>query len=338
MEHSVIQKLKDGVARQRQNLTDWLRAAPREEQALRMGPAGIPAVVKRLDTLDNVLQKAEENTLGLCTVCHDYVDTSRLEMDYTACVCIEHLTGEERSVLESELELSQKVQRALLPHELPTIKGLEIAAFSRPAHIVGGDYFDFVRMADSSHAIVIADVMGKGMPASMLMASLQASLRIIAPESDRPSTIVRRLNAMFLHNIQLTKFVTFFIAVYDETSRTFTYVNAGHNPPLIVRADASIMPLAPTGAAIGLAEKGEFGEKSVRLDIGETLLLYTDGLIEAGKRGKEMFGQDRLESSVLLTRNSSPQHTISAIRERLQIFLRGGSPSDDLTLLAIRGT
>jgi len=114
-------------------------------------------------------------------------------MDYACRICIDHLTGDERSLLESDLELSQKVQQALLPNELPGIPGLDIAAFSQPARMVGGDYFDFFTFRDGSPGFVIADVMGKGMAASLLMASFQASLRIIAPECDHPHEVLFNL-------------------------------------------------------------------------------------------------------------------------------------------------
>jgi RNA polymerase-binding transcription factor DksA len=133
MDTTVLQYLKESIAQQRQNLIEWLSGTPASVKQLRTGLSGEQAVQDRLRTLDAALQKAEEKTLGLCDVCHDYVEASRLEMDYTASVCFEHLTGKERSLLENDLELSQKVQRALLPHNVPEIRGLEVAAFSQPA-------------------------------------------------------------------------------------------------------------------------------------------------------------------------------------------------------------
>lgn len=131
METKFLQNLKESLVQQRQNLVEWLNQAPENVKQLRTAAKGEKAVQNRLHTLDAALQKAEEKTLGLCDVCHEYVEASRLEMDYTACVCIEHLTGKERSLLESDLELSQKVQRALLPQSVPKIRGLEVAAFSQ---------------------------------------------------------------------------------------------------------------------------------------------------------------------------------------------------------------
>jgi sigma-B regulation protein RsbU (phosphoserine phosphatase) len=259
-------------------------------------------------------------------------------MDYTACVCIEHLTGKERTQLENELELSQKVQRALLPHDVPRIRGLDIAAFSQPAHFVGGDYFDFLRFKEGSHALVIADVMGKGMPASMLMASLQASLRIIAPESSEPADVVARLNHLFCHNIRLTKFVSLFLGQYDEDTRILTYCNAGHNPPLIYRTDGSIENLLPNGAAIGLIEQTEFTQSSVKLNVGDRLLLYTDGVVESLNKDNELFGQERLEEFLRTSSHLSAHQIVTSLRDRLQQFIETNTPTDDTTIIAVEVT
>jgi RNA polymerase-binding transcription factor DksA len=176
MENSFLDRLRDNLTERRQSLAAWFKEAPATTKTIVTGPAGEKALLNRIHDLDTAIEQAGEKTLGLCDVCHDYVDASRLEMDFAARICIDHLTGEEKTRLENDLELSQKVQKALLPEIIPTINGLDIAAFSQPASIVGGDYFDFLRFKDGSHGFVIADVMGKGMAASMLMASFQASL------------------------------------------------------------------------------------------------------------------------------------------------------------------
>ena len=335
MENAVLQRLRESLSQQRQNLAEWLGRTRPQDKMIRVGPLGQKAIEEHLQTLDAALQKAQENALGLCEVCHDHVEPSRLEMDYTACVCIEHLTGKERTQLENELELSQKVQRALLPHDVPHISGVEIAAFSQPAHFVGGDYFDFLHFKDGSHAIVIADVMGKGMPASMLMASLQASLRIIAPESAEPAEVVARLNHLFCHNIRLTKFVSLFLARYDENSRVLTYCNAGHNPPLVYRSDGSIRTLLPTGAAIGLVEQTTFEQRRIGLGPGDRVLLYTDGVVESLNKQNELFGQERLEKFLRTSSQLSAHQLVTSLRDRVQQFIETTAPTDDTTIIAL---
>ena len=142
--------------------------------------------------IDHAIAQADDRTLGLCVVCHDYVEPELLEMDYTTCVCLDHLSAHAKRQLEDELELSQAVQRALLPQEIPAIPGLEVAAFSRPAQIVGGDYFDFVHFADGTHGLAIADVAGHGVAAGLLMASIQTALHTLVPLCDSPAEVMQR--------------------------------------------------------------------------------------------------------------------------------------------------
>jgi sigma-B regulation protein RsbU (phosphoserine phosphatase) len=336
MSITVVQRLKDTLADRHQALLTWLRQSPEQKKKTIAGPLGETALEEELQVLGDALRKAEENTLGLCDVCHDYVDTSRLEMDFTASVCIEHLSDAERARLESDLELSQKVQRALLPHELPAIIGMDLAAFSQPAQIVGGDYFDFLRFKDGSHGLVIADVQGKGMPASLLMASFQASLRIIVPESAEPAEAMQRINVLFRHNIRLTKFVTVFLARYDEQMRELVYCNAGHNPPMLARANGQIELLRPTAAAIGLAEQTRFDNSTVHLLEGDRLLLYTDGVVETRNNVREEFGESGLQNLLRNAAGLSSSGHIAALKESLRTFSGSTVPSDDTTVISIR--
>lgn len=335
METTIIQRLKENLAQRAQGLSEFLRQTSPQVLKMRTGSVGEQAVNNELSLLNTVMQKAENQTLGICEVCGGDVDTSRLEMDYTASVCIEHLSSEERSRLENDLELSAKVQKALLPNVLPKIQNVEVAAFSQPARIVGGDYFDFLRCKDGAHALVIADVMGKGMPASMLMASLQASLRIIAPESNEPADIVSRLNHLFCHNIRLTNFVTLFLAKFDETTRTLMYCNAGHNPPLIQRNNGAVEYMNPTGAAIGLVEQTAFEQGQFKLEAGDRVLLYTDGVVESFSPEKEIFGEERLEEYFRSSAGKSSQQIINGLKEILRTFTGNAAPADDTTIIAL---
>ena len=335
-----FQRFHSSLREQRQNLTDWLSATDSSKRQLRLGPFGDGAVEAHLHVLDTAIQKAEDHTLGHCDVCDGYVDPGRLTMDYTCCVCLEHLSEVERTRLESDLELSAKVQQALLPQTTPDIPGLELAAFSRPASTVGGDYFDFFRFRDASHGLVIGDVMGHGIAASLLMASLQASLRTLAPDYESPARIVERLNYIFGHNVQLTKFVTLFVARYDPEKARLTYTNAGHNPPLLVRADLNsegpLTWLRPTGAAIGLVEDINYEEKDVYLQPGDLVFFYTDGVTESRSAEREEFGDARLAD--VLRRNSqlSPPELIMHVRRELETFSRSQLLEDDTSMVAAK--
>jgi phosphoserine phosphatase RsbU/P len=335
MEGNILQQLRENILQRKQNILDFLRQTNLPTVKMRTGPAGEEAVDEHLLQLEQSLEKADEKTLGVCEVCHESVEDHRLEMDYTACVCLSHLSGEERTRLENDLELSQKVQQALLPHMIPDIPGVMIAAFSQPAHIVGGDYFDFLRFKDGSHALVIADVMGKGMAASMLMSNLQASLRIIIAENNEPSDVIARLNQIFCHNIRLTKFVTLFLARFNEQTGILTYTNAGHNPPIVRRQNGIIEELRPTGAAIGLIEQTDFNQTDIVLHSGDRIFMYTDGVVESTNESRELFGDDRLKDHVRVSSHLPVSQMIASLRESLQRFTGSKSPTDDTTIIAV---
>lgn len=337
MDTKILQRFRENLLQQRQNLREWLNNTPAQKKQIRLGPADEQAAQAHLQVIDTALAKTENQTLGLCRVCNGYVETDRLEMDFTACVCIEHYSAEQRRQLESELELSHKLQKALLPQAAPNIPGFEIRAFSQPAEIVGGDYFDFFRFRDQTSGFAIADVMGKGLPASMLMASLQASLRILVPENDSPAAVAQRLNNLFCHNIQLIKFITLFLGSYDPATRVLKYCNAGHNPPLLFRHEEQqpkrLQWLQPTGAAIGLAESFTFRLETVVLQPGDVLVLYTDGITEAMNAAREEFGENRLAEFAQQQAARPPQDFIKALRLAVNDFAGKESLRDDVTIM-----
>jgi len=337
---SILQELLQSLQNRHRDLKTWLQSSPASERQLRFGPARQSETLSQIPALDSALERAQENTLGRCKVCHETVDDHLLQMDFESCVCLEHLSPEERGRLESELELAVKVQRAILPHALPSVKGWELAAYSQPASIVGGDYFDFVKFGDSAQGFLIADVMGKGMPASMLMANLQASMRIIIPESNSPLQVVERVNRLFRHNITLTKFVSLFIGHLDPESGILTYVNAGHNPPFVVSSTAdnqdSFVELQPTGPAIGLVEEATFETRKVSIGKGSSLVLFTDGFVEGHAASGEEFGTERLRKTVVRLSGKSVQELATGIQRELQNFTGRSSLQDDATLIILQ--
>jgi sigma-B regulation protein RsbU (phosphoserine phosphatase) len=336
MDIEVTDQIRSSVQKQRQNLAHWLYTAPVQEKQIRLGPASEQAVQDHLQVMETVLEKSEDHTLGLCEVCHDYIEPSRLEMDYTACVCLDHLAAEDRRRLEFELELSQKVQQALLPQEVPNIPGLNLAAFSQPAHIVSGDYFDFFEFPDNTHGLVIGDVVDKGMPASLLMASLQASLRVLITDITSLAEVAQRLNDLFIHNIRLTQFVTLFLSRYDPATRVLQYCNAGHNPPLVYRRTAGaeeVYWLQPTGAAIGLVEFSQFKSEAVPLAPGDRLLFYTDGVTEARNPQGEEFTSARLVDFMRQHSSALAADLLRDLRHTLQDFTHGSPLADDTTIV-----
>lgn len=340
MDEKVFQRIRLNLLEKRQNLTDWISNTPVRKKQIQLGRLDELAVQTHLHSLDTAIVKTENHTLGICEVCHEYIEPSRLEMDYTCCVCLDHLSEEEKDRLELDLEFSAKVQQALLPQKLPEIPGVELAAFSRPAEYVGGDYFDFFRFRDGSYGLAIADVVGHGISASLLMASLQASLRTLVPDLSSPAEIVRRLNRLFYHNINLTNFVTLFLACFDAQAHTLTYCNAGHNPPLLFKSDSDktgiFSRLYPTGAAVGLIELDQFVEKTINLVQGDVLFLYTDGVTEAINPQFEEFGQDRLAEVVQHSLNWSARELVQEVRQQLNEFTNVQPLVDDTTIVAYK--
>jgi sigma-B regulation protein RsbU (phosphoserine phosphatase) len=340
MQAPLLESIRKNLFEKRDRINEWLRATPLSKKELFLGPSPEQAVYAHLDAIDDAISKADSKTLGRCEVCQGEVETELLEIDYSACVCIEHLSEKERRNLESELELAQSVQKMLLPQAIPDIPGLEIAAYSRPAQIVGGDYFDFIEFGSGFHGLAIADVAGHGVSASLHMAGIQALLRTLVPVNKSPSAVMSQVHKLFIHNIRFDTFVTFFIGAFDSSTKALTYCNAGHQPPLVLRKtkskEKSVVLLRPTGAAIGLVEKAVFGEKTIDLQQGDLLVLYTDGVTEAMNSHNQQFGRERLETLVRQVEHMPVKEVIQKIRLSLEEFGEGKPLDDDTTIVVSR--
>lgn len=316
----------------------WLENAPATERRGILGPVDEDAVAAHLQALDVALEKTEHGTIGQCEVCDGQIETELLEMDYNCCICLEHFSDKERSRLEAELELSQTIQQALLPQQTPQIPGIEIAAFSRPAEIVGGDYFDFSQFLDGATSLAIADVAGHGMASSLLMASLQTAFRTLTPMSMFPAGVLEQLNHYYTHNINFTTFVTMFLGRYDPETGALAYANAGHNPPLLFTKETEevnrITSLGPTAPAIGLVEGYSVTEQTIYMKSGNILLLYTDGVTEATNSQGEEFGIERVITLLQQASHQPARDIIQAILRSLQQFREGNSFEDDVTVVA----
>jgi phosphoserine phosphatase RsbU/P len=241
-----------------------------------------------------------------------------------------------------ELEDAQVIQRALLPSSMPEIDGCEMAAVWRPASAFGGDCYDALAFSNTRAAITIGDVAGKGLPAALLMSNLQASVRAFATNDAPPAVVVDRTNRALCRHTPLDRFVTFFYGVVDTdgpstplgTGRTLHYTNAGHNFPILVRADGSVVRLATGGLVLGVTGDARYAQDSVALQSGDRLVLFTDGITEAEGRDGDEFGDDRLVETVVALRGESPWRMVDAIVNRVCAYT-GGVFRDDATLLAI---
>lgn len=332
----IFQRIQVGLDEKRQNVTEFLATASEEEKDVCLCDDDT-CIEEHIHVIDECLEKIDNDMLGICEICHGVVDAELLAMDYTASVCLDHYSEEERRRLESELELSQVVQRALLPQSAPRISGVEVAAFSRPAEIIGGDYFDFFKFRDGSHGLVIADVSGHGVSAGMFMSGLQTAIQTMAPYTDSPAEILERINRFYIHNINFTTFATVFLARFDPITLTLTYVNAGHNPPAVYRNESNeVRWLMPSAPAIGLAEVFQPRTETITLARGDSLLLYTDGVTEVLNTRNEQFGQDRLAELFLQSTHLTAPNILQTVLQQTTAFGEYKSLADDLTMVALK--
>jgi sigma-B regulation protein RsbU (phosphoserine phosphatase) len=193
-----------------------------------------------------------------------------------------------------EQQEAQAIQRSLLPAELPTLAGVDMFARWNPALAFGGDLYDVTRLADGRIAVSIGDVCGNGLPAALLMANVQALVRAFASIDPSPRSLVTRLNRELSRHAGVRRFVTFFFAVFDPASGHVTYCNAGHNLPIVARANGSIERLGIGGMVLGAFDHCEFDEATVDLHSGDRLVLFTDGITEAGCDDEREFGDEGL--------------------------------------------
>jgi sigma-B regulation protein RsbU (phosphoserine phosphatase) len=336
MEVAMDQLIRENLREKRWTLDNWFSNASPEERQKRLGTADESQYADHLHIIDGVIAKTGDGTFGLCDVCHLHIGTQHLEMDYTASVCIDHLSEPEVRQLERELELAQSVQRALLPSEIPYIAGLELAAFSRPAQIIGGDIFDFIQYSDGSFGLVVADVAGHGISAGLVMASLQTSLRTLAPFSRDPDELISRLLHIYQNNINLTLFITLLIGRFDLSAQRFSYISAGHNPPLLVNATGEPVWLHPTGPAIGLVEGAHYRLESCSLRQGDLLVSYTDGVTETMNPFRQLFGEIRLAETISGLRHLPTAQIVTGLRQNIEAFSEGQPLSDDTTIIACK--
>lgn len=250
----------------------------------------------------------------------------------------------DRVVMKRDLQIAKEIQAWLLPAEPPKVPGLEIAFATRPANTVAGDYYDvFARPAEGSQdetfLIAVADVAGKSVPAAMLMATFQASLKTLSTTPGTLTELVGRMNRYACSNSQNgRRFTTAFIAEFEPASRTLTYVNAGHNTPMLRRQSGAIERLEIGGVPLGIMEDSAYQSGTVTLQNGDWLAIFTDGVVEAENNAQQEYGEARfvtmLHSGVALT----PAALLSAIMVDLDRFVGTAPQHDDVTCMLLKVT
>ncbi len=244
-------------------------------------------------------------------------------------------TGRETEArLKRELIEARELQYNLLTNDETTLPGLDVAVTWQPASTVGGDYISTFNIDDENAALCVADVVGKGLPAALLMSNFQAALKSLALQHRSPSVVCERLNNVLFSNIPLNKFVTAFYGVINTHSRTLTFTNAGHNPPLLIQNDGECVSLDAGGGVLGGFPDTPYTQGQIRLDPGDRLLLFTDGLTEAVDASGEQFGEQRLIQLLRDHRHQSAEELKETIFNVASEFC-GNAFRDDAALMVV---
>ncbi|MEZ5400594.1 MAG: SpoIIE family protein phosphatase [Bryobacteraceae bacterium] len=238
--------------------------------------------------------------------------------------------------LKKELEQAAEIQRNLLPKQAPAVDGLELAGISVACRSVGGDYFDYMPLSDGRIAIMCGDVAGKGMSAALLMSSLQARVQVLCEESRDMAELMTRINRSVASTCPGNRFITFFMCIYDPASGDLAYSNAGHNPPYLMRSAGAIETLETGGPVLGILRNFPYQSAGARLDPGDLLVMFSDGVTEARSAEDEEYGEERLLGELGALRTSPAADVVREVFQSVERFMGDEPAGDDITVVAAR--
>jgi phosphoserine phosphatase RsbU/P len=242
----------------------------------------------------------------------------------------------QRERINREIEIAREVQERLFPQTIPRLPGISLAGACRPALGVGGDYYDFIELADNRLGLAVGDVSGKGIGAALLMASLRASLRGMTLDGTQNlARLMSNVNRLVYEASTSNRYATFFFSTFDPATRELRYVNAGHNPPVILRS-SSIVELDVGGPVVGLLPNLSYQEQAVTLAPGDLLIAYTDGISEAMTARDEEWGQEAMIAAARSARQCSAPEIVAQIFRSADQFTAGAPQHDDMTLLILK--
>ena len=254
------------------------------------------------------------------------IETARLQADMVV-----------KRRLDSDLALARTVMADLLPHDTPALDGFDVSGAHRTSHAVGGDYYEFIPLGENRWGVVIADVVGKGLPAALLVAATRASIWTLVGRDLAVRTVLRQANRFFHESARDGRYVTLFYMVLDVPARRLLYVNAGHVPPVLLRADGTVELFEDGGVPLGLFGAPRYTEGHAALGDGDVMALYTDGIVESMDADGEEYGRERVVEVLRRTRESSATEICNAVVQDVSSFDAGAS-RDDRTLLIIKAT
>lgn len=305
-------------------------------------------VAQKVRSMIAVPLQTSDRVIGLI-----YVDSPHLIREFSredlnlltvmanvAAIRIEHARlseiEEAERAMAKDMQQAALIQKGLLPSKSPSIPGMDIAGKTTACRTVGGDYYDYLEFPDGRVAMLVGDVAGKGMPASLLMSSLQARIQILFEDPDELARKIGRLNKAVCSNCPDNRFITFFMTIADPKTGELVYTNAGHNPPLLVRATGGYDTLAGGGVILGILPMATYKESRVTMNSGDILVLFSDGVTEAANLKDEDFGEERLAKLVASMRDRPAAEIVEAIDAAVTEFTEGAPAADDITVVVAR--
>lgn len=282
-----------------------------------------------LDT-PHIIAPFTEDDLSLLTV---MANVAAIRLEHARLAVVEQA----ERIMQRDLEQAGEIQRGLLPAAIPEAPGLEVAGFNEPCRTVGGDYYDFFPYPDGRLAVVLADVAGKGMPASLMMSSLHARSHLLLEEPTSPAAFLTRLNRSMVGFCPANRFITMAAILIDPATGTVQYASAGHNPAILVRANGDAELIRDSGLILGILKVASYEDRTLQLGDGDMLVLYSDGISEATREGQdEEFGEGRL-CRVLSANAHLPATELINVVLRARAYFTNNAPNfDDATLVVVR--
>jgi phosphoserine phosphatase RsbU/P len=323
--------LREQLEKRRDSLKVAISTIPATDDAEQSAP-----FLKLLDDVEGALRRMDGGTYGLCDVCHDSVEKERLIADPLIRLCLDHLTNEEQRALERDLELASRVQRGLLPPSDLRFRDWRVHYFYRPAGIVSGDYCDLIEGPgnDSSLIFLLGDVSGKGVAASMLMTHLHAMFRALSGIGLELAGLLEIANRMFCESTIAGQFATL-VCGRAGRSGELEIASAGHFP-ILLGLKSGVVHLEATGLPLGMFSTSRYFVHRARLEPGDSLLLYTDGISEARDGAGEEFGLEGLSRAAAGRYGWEPKDFVAACLADVEKHCAGGHPLDDQTLMVIQ--
>ncbi|MCP4567607.1 MAG: SpoIIE family protein phosphatase [FCB group bacterium] len=285
--------------------------------------------------------------IGALNLEHDYLDAFSGEdqeilsaFASQAAISIErarmHKFMLDQKKMDEQLSIARAIQNTFLPNTVPSLRNFDLWGANIPSGEVGGDYYDFIQIVENQVGIAIADVSGKGIPASLIMASFRASLIAEIRNNYAIRTICRKVNNLLCESLEPENFVTAIYGVLDAKNAIFTFSNCGHNPGLILRADNSVEELGEGGIILGIRPDSKYEERPIYFNDGDILCLFTDGVTEAENAREEQYETDRLIETITRYRHLSAAEIGAKIIESVRAFSHSGIFMDDLTLIILK--